>query len=222
MTMYKVAAKFLAFFSIAVLAFAQRADRATITGIVSDPSGTVIAGATVRLHNDNTGLDTTLASNDSGAYTSPLLVLGTYTITVEHPGFKSAVRSSLTLAGGQEYRVDMKLELGTVSEKVEVSAEAQMVNTEQPDVANTVNGLYYRQLPIIMGGDIRLAESLLQMQPGYTPMRPNGDPMFRGSQFGSRINGGQSFPPKTFSMASLSATPPAIKTARKAPRRSKA
>jgi hypothetical protein len=198
MTTYKVAAKLLALFSIAALVFAQRADRATITGIVSDPSGTVIAGATVRIHNDGTGIDTTLTSNDSGAYSSPLLVLGTYTITVEHPGFKSAIRSSLTLAGGQEYRVDMKLELGTVSEKVEVSAEAQMVNTEQPDVANTVNGLYYRQLPIVMGGDIRLAESLLQMQPGYTPMRPNGDPMFRGSQFGSRINGGQSFATENF------------------------
>src|SRR5690349_1075130 len=184
---------YLAGFLFAGFLFAQRADRATITGIVTDPSGTVIAGATVQLHNDNTGIDTTLTTNESGAYTSPLLVLGTYTVTVEHPGFKAAVRSSLTLVGGQEYRVDMKMELGTISEKVEVSAAAQMVNTEQPDVANTVGGTYYRNLPIVMGGDIRLAESLLQMQPGYTPMRPNGDPMFRGSQFGSRINGGQSF-----------------------------
>ncbi|HEY3455202.1 MAG TPA: carboxypeptidase regulatory-like domain-containing protein, partial [Bryobacteraceae bacterium] len=189
---------YLAGFLFAGFLFAQRADRATITGIVTDPSGTVIAGATVKLHNDNTGIDTTLTTNDAGAYTSPLLVLGTYTVTVEHPGFKAAVRSSLTLLGGQEYRVDMKMELGTVSEKVEVSAAAQMVNTEQPDVANTVNETYYRNLPIVMGGDIRLAESLLQMQPGYTPMRPNGDPMFRGSQFGSRINGGQSFATENF------------------------
>ena len=49
-----------------------------------------------------------------------------------------------------------------------------------------------------MGGDIRLAEALLQLQPGYTPMRPNGDPMLRGSQFGSRINGGQSFATENF------------------------
>ena len=197
-TMRSLVLLYLAGFLFAGFLFAQRADRATITGIVSDPSGTVIAGAAVRIHNDGTGIDTTLTTNDSGAYNSPLLVLGTYTITVEHPGFKATVRSSLTLAGGQEYRVDMKMELGTVSEKVEVSAEAQMVNTEQPDVANTVSGLYYRQLPIVMGGDIRLAESLLQMQPGYTPMRPNGDPMFRGSQFGSRINGGQSFATENF------------------------
>jgi hypothetical protein len=139
-----------------------------------------------------------LVTNDAGLYTSPLLVLGTYTVTVEHAGFKSGVQSSIQVQGGQTYRVDLTLQLGSISEKVEVSAEAQMVNTEQPDVANTVSELYYRDLPILMGADIRLAESLLQMQPGFTPMRPNGDPMFRGSQFGSRVNGGQAFAVENF------------------------
>jgi hypothetical protein len=142
MTTFRVVGRSSALvFLLAGLVFAQRADRATITGIVTDPSGTVVAGATVRLHNDNTGVDTTLTTNDAGAYTSPLLVLGTYTVSIEHAGFKAGVRSSLTLVGGQEYRVDMALQLGTVSEKVEVSAEAQMVNTEQPDVANTGSGI---------------------------------------------------------------------------------
>ena len=49
----------------------------------------------------------------------------------------------------------------------------------------------YEDLPFVTGSDVRLAESVLLMQPGYLPMRPNGDPMFRGSQFNSRINGGQ-------------------------------
>ena len=47
-------------------------------------------------------------------------------------------------------------------------------------------------------GDVRLAESVLQMQPGYLPMKPNGDPMFRGSQFNSRINGGQTMATENF------------------------
>jgi hypothetical protein len=71
-------------------------------------------------------------------------------------------------------------------------------DTDQPDVASTVGENYYRDLPGVMGADIRLAEALLQLQPGVTPMRPNGDPMFRGSQFGSRINGGQSFATENF------------------------
>jgi hypothetical protein len=169
-----------------------------MTGIVTDPTGNSVPNATVRIRNDDTGVETTLQTNVAGAYTSPLLVLGKYTVTVESAGFKSGVRSGIQLLGGQTYRVDMALELGTVSEKVEVSAATEMVNTEQPDVAHTVGETYYRQLPIVMGADIRLAESLLQLQPGFTPMRPNGDPMFRGSQFGSRINGGQSFATENF------------------------
>ena len=180
------------------LSFAQRADRATITGIVTDPTGNNIPGATVQIRNQNTSVETVLTTNDAGAYTSPLLVLGIYSVTVEHAGFKSSVRSNLEVVGGQTYRVDLRLELGTVSERVEVSAAADMVNTEQPDVAHTVGESYYRDLPVVMGADIRLAEALLQLQPGFTPMRPNGDPMFRGSQFGSRINGGQSFATENF------------------------
>jgi len=183
---------------LAGLLYAQRADRATVTGIVSDPSGNNIPNATVHVRNQDTGVDTQLSTNDAGLYTSPLLTLGRYSVTVEHPGFKSSVRSNIELLGGQTYRVDARLEIGTVSEKIEVNAATEMLNTEQPDVANTVGDKYYRDLPVVMGGDIRLAESLLQLQPGYTPMRPNGDPMFRGSQFGSRINGGQSFATENF------------------------
>ena len=172
---------------------AQRADRATITGIVTDPSGNGIPAATVRIRNENTAVETPLTTNESGLYTSPLLVLGTYSVTVEHPGFKSGRRTQIQVLGGETYRIDLRLELGTVTESVEVSASSELVNTEQPDVAQTVGDTYYRDLPIVMGADIRLAESLLQIQPGYTPMRPNGDPMFRGSQFSSRINGGQAF-----------------------------
>lgn len=177
---------------------AQRADRATITGLVTDPAGSSVPNATVRVRGDNTGVETTLTSNEAGLYTTPLLTLGVYTVTVEHAGFKTGVRSKIELLGGQNYRVDMRLEVGAVTERIEVSAAGELVNTEQPDVASTVGDKYYRDLPVVMGGDIRLAEALLQMQPGYTPMRPNGDPMFRGSQFGSRINGGQSFATENF------------------------
>jgi hypothetical protein len=178
--------------------FSQRADRATITGVVSDPSGNNVPGATVRIRNDDTGVETTLVTNQAGAYTSPLLVLGTYTVTVDQPGFKTSVRSGISVVGGQVYRQDIMLELGAVAERVEVSAEAEMLNTANPDVTHSVNELYYQNLPVVMGADIRLAEALLQLQPGYTPMKPNGDPMFRGSQFASRMNGGQSFAAENF------------------------
>ena len=169
---------------------AQRADRAIISGVVTDAQGAAVPGATVTIRNEATGVNTVQVTNAAGAYTSPPLVLGRYSVTVDLTGFKKAVSSSILLEGGDQFRQDMILQVGALNETVEVTSEAGLSVT-QPDVSHTVNEKYYRDLPIITAGDVRLAESVLQMQPGYLPMKPNGDPMFRGSQFHSRINGGQ-------------------------------
>ena len=71
------------------------------------------------------------------------------------------------------------------------------------------------------GADVRLAESVLLMQPGYLPMRPNGDPMFRGSQFNSRINGGQAMATENFFDGAAFGTRAAISRATRARRRSR-
>src|SRR5690348_1870463 len=72
--------------------YGQRADRATISGLVTDPGGSSVPNATVRIRNDNTGVETVLTANEAGLYTSPLLTLGMYTVSVEHAGFKLGVR----------------------------------------------------------------------------------------------------------------------------------
>jgi hypothetical protein len=169
---------------------AQRADRATISGVVSDAQGSAVPGATVTIRNEATGVNSLFVTNAAGAYTSPPLVLGSYSVTVDLTGFKKAVTSGILLEGGASVRHDVSLQVGTLTETVEVRSASGLSDT-QPDVSHTVNEKYYRNLPIITAGDVRLAESVLQMQPGYLPMKPNGDPMFRGSQFQSRINGGQ-------------------------------
>ena len=89
------------------------------------------------------------------------------------------------------------MQVGSLTDTVEVTGRSGL-DVTTPDVSHTVNEKYYRELPIITGADVRLAESVLQMQPGYLPMRPNGDPMFRGSQFNSRINGGQTMATENF------------------------
>src|SRR6266404_7464508 len=176
---------------------AQRADRGIITGIVTDPSGSAVTGADVKVRNEGTGVETALVSNSAGAYTTPPLTLGTYTVTVDHAGFKRSVSSGIVLQGAETVRRDIGLTLGAVTESVEVKAEVDL-NVTTPDVSHVVDNKYYQDLPIITASDVRLAESLLQIQPGYLPMRPNGDPMFRGSQFNSRINGGQSMATENF------------------------
>jgi hypothetical protein len=177
-------------FCVAAPALAQRADRASISGVVTDAQGSAVPGATVTVHNDDTSVDTVLVTNAAGAYTSPLLVLGRYSVTVDMTGFKKAVSSGITLLGGDQLRHDVTLQVGQLSESVEVRSSGGLSET-RPDVAHTVDEKYYRDLPIITASDVRLAEAVLQIQPGYLPMKPNGEPMFRGSQFNSRINGGQ-------------------------------
>src|SRR6266700_2510223 len=190
-----VAASVLSFSNSAL---AQRADRAVITGVVTDQSGSTIAGATVKVRNEGTGVETVLTTNGAGAYTTPLLVLGTYSITVDHEGFKASVTSGIQVLGAETIRRDVALAVGSVSESVEVSAGAETISATTPDVSHTVDQKYYQDLPVITAADVRLPESLLQIQPGYLPMKPNGDPMFRGSQFNSRINGGQTMATENF------------------------
>jgi hypothetical protein len=181
----------LALLSVLGVGWGQRADRATVTGVVTDQTGNSVPNATVKIRNEDTGVETILATNAAGAYSSPSLVLGNYAITVEVAGFKTSVQSGIRLVGGQIYRHDVIVEIGAVSERVTVTASAEILSTSNADVTHTVDSTYYNNLPVVMGADIRLAEALLQLQPGYNSMKPNGDPMFRGSQFQSRLNGGQ-------------------------------
>src|SRR5262245_47030374 len=76
---------------------AQRSDRATISGVVTDPQGSAVPGATVTVHNQETGVDTNLVTNAAGAYQTPPLVLGRYLVTVDLEGFKRAVSSEILL-----------------------------------------------------------------------------------------------------------------------------
>jgi hypothetical protein len=183
-------------FGIALLFFVsaghgQRADRATLTGVVTDPAGAAVPNATVKILNIETGVENSLTTNDAGVYVSPSLVLGEYSVTVSMTGFRQVSRTGIRLIGGQTFRQDITVELGSVTEQVTVTASTEMLSTTNADVTHTVDKVYYENLPVVMGADIRLAEALLQLQPGYNPMKPNGDPMFRGSQFQSRLNGGQ-------------------------------
>ncbi|PYT77602.1 MAG: hypothetical protein DMG40_23030 [Acidobacteria bacterium] len=173
------------------VARAQQADRAVITGIVTDSSGSAIPDAKVTIIDEKTGTRIEVGTNSAGNYSTPPLILGTYTVQVEKNGFKLSTTKGIVVTGGQTYRQDVKLEVGAVTQTVTVEGGVEQINTDNATVSHTIGETYYRDLPAAMGADIRLAESLLQLQPGFVPMQPNGDAIFRGSQFTSRINGGQ-------------------------------
>ncbi len=175
----------------ASLLFGQGQDRGIITGLVTDNSGASVPGAKVTIINESTQDKTVVNTSSAGNYSTPPLILGLYRVEVEQSGFKTFVHTAVPVVSGATYRLDAQLALGSVTESVEVQASSVEVNVSNAEVSHILGEKYYKDLPVVMGSDIRLAESLLAVQPGYVPMRPNGDPIFRGSQFQSRMNGGQ-------------------------------
>src|ERR1700690_2051199 len=77
-----------------------------ITGVISDPSGAVVEHASVQVRNLATGYEADFESNDSGIYTAPELIVGSYTIYVRVPGFKTVAATNLALNAGTVLRVD--------------------------------------------------------------------------------------------------------------------
>src|SRR5688572_33335915 len=115
-----VAGLVLSILAPATDALAQRSDRAAISGVVTDDQGAGVPGASVTIRNEATGVEVVLTTNDSGAYASPPLVLGRYSVTVDLTGFKKMVSSGILLQGGDTIRQDIALQVGDLAESVEV------------------------------------------------------------------------------------------------------
>ena len=107
-----------------------------VTGIVSDPSGSVIPNATVTLKNTGTGQTQTTETNQTGVYRFSLVSPGQYTVTVNASGFQNAERN-VTVAVGQSTSMNMKLEVGSSSQTVEVTAESGVIQTDNGNVSTT-------------------------------------------------------------------------------------
>src|SRR5882762_11712471 len=88
--------------------------RGTILGTVTDPSGAVVAGATVKVRNVATGLERTTATSADGSYNVPELPIGTYTVTITQSGFQTAVTTGVVVDVAGERRVDAALKAGQV------------------------------------------------------------------------------------------------------------
>ena len=121
---------------------------ASISGKVEDPSGASVPGATVTVKNVETGATRTVATDAAGNYRALSLAVGGYEVRAEKPGFKTAVRSGISLVVGQEAVVGLKLEVGEVVEEVSVSAEAPLVNTTTATVSGLVGERQVKDLPL--------------------------------------------------------------------------
>ncbi|HEY8551469.1 MAG TPA: carboxypeptidase-like regulatory domain-containing protein, partial [Vicinamibacterales bacterium] len=119
----------------------------TITGIVTDNTGGAVPGVTVTATNQATNVPYVGVTTDAGAYTITGVPIGSYTVTVELQGFKTAT-STISISANQTARVDFKLEIGTVEETLEVVATGAVLQTENAVVGNTLQREQIQALPI--------------------------------------------------------------------------
>jgi outer membrane receptor protein involved in Fe transport len=136
----------------------------TISGIATDGTGAVIPGATVLILNEETGISRTATTDAAGRYLVPSLSLGRYRVTVSQQGFQTEARTGIVLTVGRNAVVDVQLTVGTVSQTVEVTGEAPLVETEQSAVSYLVNESTISELPL-NGRDIT---QLILLNPGVS------------------------------------------------------
>ena len=138
---------------------------ASISGTVTDVSGGVVAGATVTATNVDTGVVSTLSTNGAGFYSFQSLPLGNYTIGVSQSGFKAYEQRGLVLDVNSALVVDVKLQVGAATEKVEVSSDALHVDTESTQMGEVITGKEMTDVPLVS----RSYTDLLTLQPGVAP-----------------------------------------------------
>ncbi len=163
---------FLAAFSL------QAQTSGVIVGRVTDPSGAVVTGARIELVNQNTGIKATALASNQGEYVFPIVEPGTYRLSTSAGGFKTAIRSGVTILVNQTAREDVALEVGETASSVEVAAQAPVVQSETSSVGQVVDGEQVTEMPL-NGRDSIYA--LLATVPGVQDSGSN--PMISGSAY---------------------------------------
>ena len=153
----------------------------TILGTVKDPSGAVIPGVQIVITESSKGLSKTFVTDDTGSYTVPFLVPGTYDVSAEITGFKKQVQTGVILQVDQKARVDITLEIGASSETVSVEAEAPMVKSTSSELGEVIEERAVRVLPL----NGRNFATLVYLSPGITP-----------GQQGENLSGASTFNPR--------------------------
>ena len=131
----------------------------SFTGVVTDPAGAVVPGATVDARNTATGVDYKVATTSTGNYTITDLPVGVYTITVAVTGFKTYTHSNLALQATQVLREDVALQVGASSESVTVTAEATLLKTETGELSHNVSIDQLDELPLLGIGAVNAGSS---------------------------------------------------------------
>lgn len=158
-----------------------------VVGVVKDPQGGLLPGATVVLVNRDTGLKREVVTNAEGAYTFTNVQNGPYDVRVGMPGFREAVRVQVPVAVGQISRVDVSLEVGGFEQTVEVSAPVQLLQTDKADVRTEIKATEITNLPL---NQYRNYQALINLVPGSLPGNmPNSETLLPQRSINFSVNG---------------------------------
>jgi hypothetical protein len=145
--------------------YAQTTTVGTITGTVRDPSGAVVPKTEVEIIEERTGLSRTVKTNEDGIYTATSLPVGRYTVSTSPQGFKKTLATGLELHVSENLVVNLTLEVGQVSETVNVTAEAGTIETRTGNVSSLIGEKQVTELPL----NGRNYAQLALMVPGVSP-----------------------------------------------------
>lgn len=155
-----------------------------LEGVVTDPTGGVVPGASVVALNEETGIGNEAVTNDSGRYIFPALPVGVYTVTAEMPGFKRISVQDLKLDIAATVVQNFRLELGEVTETLTVSGQTTpAIQTTTSDIADTVSEMTIKQLPLNGRQPLELVQ-LLAGVAGNQHMSERGSASSQNTNFG--------------------------------------
>lgn len=156
-------------------------DRGAIRGTVTDPQGAVVPGATVNVRNVETGVEAHLVTNHAGFFLATDLVPGKYSVRIEASGFSLLEIKDIAVGAGTTVTQDAELKVGATTQRLEVSARAQLVETTSSNFSTGVSRRYLDNLPM-QGRDI---QTLVSLFPGVVQSSgPSGAVFGSNSQFG--------------------------------------
>src|SRR5438477_186612 len=155
-----VAATLCAVIVLSTNVFAQSSN-ASVGGFVQDPSQAYIPGVTVTATNTQTGVVTTTITNESGTYTIPGLLPGTYKLSAELPGFKTQVINNVQLGQSATARYNFTMQVGAVADSVEVTAQATALIAESSStIGQVLAEKQIRDLPLVSNNVLDLMQTM--------------------------------------------------------------
>jgi hypothetical protein len=163
---------------VAVSTAAAQSTLGRVVGIVRDSSNAVLPGASVLLESRATGAVLETTSQDDGAFIFPQVRPGLYTVKVELGGFKPVTYNDVKVDPGQEYSLNAALDVGGLSEAVQVTAGVDLVHTTTPEVTNTVRQEQILELPL----NARNPIELIRLQAGVPGMAARNSTAINGGR----------------------------------------